>query len=68
MFVVSPVTASYLWTADAADNDRMSKPMIEIWARKKGRRTMGISVAMARQVCSLPYYEGAGLICYGECP
>ncbi|GJS41108.1 separase isoform X1 [Tanacetum coccineum] len=65
IFAGSPAIASYLWVADALESDTMSKHILKTLTSKKGRRTIGTAVALARKECSLPYYEGARLICYG---
>lgn len=61
----SPSIASHLWPIRGADSYTMIESMVNDWTEAGTYKTMGLSVAMARKNCKLPFIEGAGLICYG---
>ncbi|GKA57459.1 separase isoform X1 [Tanacetum coccineum] len=61
----SPSIASNLWPIRGEDACIMIESMVNDWTQKGTYKTMGLSVAMARQKCKLPFIEGAGLVCYG---
>ncbi|PWA91635.1 separase [Artemisia annua] len=61
----SPSIASTLWPIRGEDAYIMIESMVNDWTKAGTYKTMGLSVAMARQKCKLPFIEGAGFICYG---